>query len=251
MEILHDTNINPSNICKKYFAKMKKKGIYHDIINGKYYIIKKNNNELEAKYTLKIVNAINKITPDEQIFFVNIRSMIKCNKNYIYIMENIELPELRYIYILLNKKWRSIFLLQSLVSIFILNHTIGYYHNDLYYKNDIRNIMINNQDIRDDFYFDNIKIPTSYFCTVMIDFGWSSQDFGFRTKEYHEKYFANNKFVSEVLIFAYIYFIKTQPINSELIFEQSLKISDMVDSRMEYDREIIKFVYSKIKKYLD
>lgn len=256
MEIIYDnSNIqNLKYICKKELTKTKYRGIYTSTIANRNYIVKKNDNTMEATVTREIIERIKSENIREKYLFVNIRSIIKCDHEYLYIMDNICMPELRFIMPILNNQWRIRFLLQSLVSIYLLNHTIGYYHNDLYFKGNVRNIMVDCYYPKDKTdwgcVFYGLTIPTDKYYIRMIDYGWSSKEPGKRTSEYHEKYFPEISYVSEVLLFSYIYFYNSNPKISENIKSAAIKIMYDTSDRKSFDRRIIKLIYSSYNKYL-
>ena len=63
--------------------------------------------------------------------------------------------------------------------------------------------MYNNLKTNIHFKYKNIKITCEKYLCKIIDFGWASQKPGFRTTEYHEKYFKQNKIISEVVLFSF------------------------------------------------
>ena len=75
-------------------------------------------------------------------YFIDIYAIFLCENNEIYCILEVLSLDLRYTVTTINNKYKFIYLLQSLFAIYHLNHICNLYHNDLYYNNEIINIML-------------------------------------------------------------------------------------------------------------
>jgi len=218
------------------------------MIDNMRYILKYTN-EIEIKQLLFLVNNPSYNTN----YFIDICAIIKCNNHYYCIFE-VLMCDLEYILPTINNKYKFLYLLQALFAIYHFNHEIGLFHNDLYYENNIRNIMLY------DTYFNTnlthnkkntislndiiIQIPT--YGVKIIDFEWSDHQPQLRTLEYHNKYFIDVNHVSEILIFIYIYF-KSFGID---LYENLIKKVNIIKhyDRKIFDYKLIQYIYIKYMK---
>ena len=187
-------------------------------------------------------------------FFVNINTIVQYGNYDCYVMDHIKYGDFSNMLPILNTKWRFSLLMQSLVSIFILNHKIKLFHNDLCYINQIRNIMIDHVDksysIDVNINGNKITLNIKKFSAKMIDFGRSSDKQAFRTTQYHTQYFPKIKYVSEPLVFT-LFFFKTIGVDElnnlvQMAIEQSRGSSSLLD----FDAKFITKIYNKYKKYI-
>jgi hypothetical protein len=256
MKIIYNNNIDTTNICFTQLADANignKKNIVRTIINNKYYVVKINNNKYEAKISGEISKKI--IDMDERFLFIKIYSIIECDDKIMYFMEDIKFKELKYMLGLLNKQWKIYFLLQSLIAIYVLNHNLGYYHNDLFFKTEIRNVMIDDIYYKErnieKYNFENLfTIPINTYCVKIIDFEWINKEPKLRTLEYHDKYFKKSKYVSEIAIFIYFYFLTVKKDVLKSLLQRIEKIEKIVDNRRDFDKKLIEEMYNLYSKYL-
>ena len=93
--------------------------------------------------------------------------------------------------------------------LYYLNNVLGVYHNDLCYKNDIRNIMIKKSNDKNKISIGNYNFEVNGDYPVIIDFGHQSIEPKLRTyKFYNNKHIKRTgiKFISEVFIIYYYSF---------------------------------------------
>jgi len=269
MNILYQNNIDLSKVCYHKFAKMKFNQKSFDIIqiNNINYFIKLNNSQQELDATLDIVTKIKTIK--EKFLFINIRGIVECNKNILYISDKIAYNDIRYMVSMFNKKYRAIFLMQSLVSIYILNHIIGYYHNDIHGVDNVANIMIDDiyadrKKIPITFEFEGMKIPSYVNCIKMIDFEKASSESDNKNNDAMKMYFPDMPYVSEPLLFTYFYFVNyDNDYNNKLSNTQknpkkyhvainkiAMNIVNKANNRKDFDLLFIKRIYKSFSKYL-
>lgn len=249
MSILyHNKKIEINDACDLKLTQMSSSGIYTVIYNDKLYVVKNNTNTDEATVSAAVMKNIED-NESVKFLFVDMDLITKCqNGNFLYFMNPIQLPELRYITVLLNQQWRYILLLQSLVTIYILNYKIGYYHNDLYTSNSVRNMMISESNITTPIKFANIVIPVKPYHVKMIDFGWSSVEPGFMTTEYHKLYFSDTKHISEIAIFIYVYFKKYNMKYAEKIRRRIIALAGKIDDGPRFDLSLIHMINNEYKR---
>jgi hypothetical protein len=93
--------------------------------------------------------------------------------------------------------------------LYYLNNVLGIYHNDLYFENDIRNIMIKKNSNKNKIKISNFELEINNDYPVIIDFGIQSKQPKLRTyKFYNNKYVKRTgiKYISEVFIIYYYSF---------------------------------------------
>jgi hypothetical protein len=219
--------------------------IYHIVYGKKLYVLKYIKNE-EVEITIEILND----THQFKLYFINIYAIFKCNDNVLCIMENL-MNDLGYMIGTFNSKHKFLYLLHCLFAIYHLNNNLNIYHNDIYFKNEIRNVMLydayrkyNNKLIT----LNDLIIPIPGYSIKIIDYGWASHEPGLRTLEYHNMYFLNCKYISEVLLFIYFYFKQLKIDLQNILIEKSNKISNRVTNKKEFDYELIKLIHKKYVK---
>ena len=134
------------------------------IIKSKKYVNKNN----ETKY-IKYIKQIQ----DNNIkqLFVNIVEVKQCNKYMYYLMENYDYDVNKKFLLTLNKENQKNLLLQILLGIYYLNHELKIYHNDLYHRDTIRNVMCNKIDKKIYIKYENFNIICENYLCKIIDFG--------------------------------------------------------------------------------
>jgi hypothetical protein len=194
---------NICNIQKKFYQK---KGSPATIfITNDNKIIKSIPVNKNREYSI-IKSIYNKIQNYElKQLFVNIIQIKKCDKYNYYLLEKYKGDIDSFFLLSINSNYKKNLLFQCLLAIIFMNHELKVYHNDLYYKTSIRNVMYDNLETPIHLEYKNIKITCKKYLCKIIDFGWVSRKPGFRTTEYHEKYFKTNKIISEVLLFSFFY----------------------------------------------
>jgi len=210
-------------------------------------------NDKEVDPTNKVLKYL-AINNEQMPFFVNIHSLSQNNQYDYYIMDYIKYGDLKDMIPIINTKWKFTLLMQSLSSIFVLNHKIKLYHNDLYYIDVIRNVMIDKVDkphsVEVNLNNTIITLNVKKFCARMIDFGRCSDKQAFRTTEYHNKYFSSVKYVSEPLIFTYFYF-KTMGVDElDTLVKMANIVTKTAKSQIDFDAKFILTIYNKYKKYI-
>jgi hypothetical protein len=148
-------------------------------------------------------------------FFIQYILISECNNNYIIIMDKIDYNLDSYFLKNIINEEKNNLLFQALVTIYDMNHYNKIFFNDIYHKENIRNIMIlNNNNKRNiEYYFnDNIKIiiPINKYQIKFIDYGKINIYPEFRTTEYMEEYFNNlfnENIISETILFTFFYLI--------------------------------------------
>ena len=149
-------------------------------------------------------------------------------------------------------------LLQVLFGLYYLNHILHIYHNDIYYKHKIRNIMVNKIDNPITIEYNDMKITCNNYLSKIIDFGWGNSKPSFRTTEYHDKYFKDNKYISELVIFTFYYLLTIKPKDDKYhgkMLEFIKKIVEKVEKKLteinklnakNFDKLFYKFVKTNI-----
>lgn len=257
---LSDENIN--KIIKKNNVGLdhtQLKNFTRIMLDGKTYFVKTINIKRgvgegmidnEIKPSIQFVNLIQKYNK-YSVLFPHIYAILQMGVISYYIMEDIRIGDLIDMLPLLNKDHINDFLLQSLVGIYVFNHRLKMFHNDIYYRDTIRNVMVHknsklspNNIIQIKLNKSIITIPIKEYCIKIIDFGRSSKIPEFRTTEYHQKYFPQLKYISEVLLFAYFFF-KTMNEDISHLINDIIKSIENCDSLKEFDE---KFIINIIKK---
>ena len=217
---------NIENICnynKKFITKAGSKArIYEFKFRDKQYINKNYTKNKKSKKDFEIEKnkffLVKKRTKNNILFknfFIQYILISECNNNYIIIMDKIDYNLDSYFLKNINNEEKNNLLFQVLFTIYDMNYYNKLFFNDIYYKENIRNIMIiNNSNKRNiEYNFnDNIKIiiPINKYQIKFIDYGKINTYPEFRTTEYMEKYFNNlynEKIISETILFTFIYFI--------------------------------------------
>ena len=227
-------------------------------IDNLNYIIKKelfnkNNSELpEYTFVIKYKNIINKTCFSE--FILLPLNITNCNKSEIYIYEKLDND---YTINIINKisffNWIS-YTLELCLIVYYLNNIIGIYHNDLCYRNELRNIMIKNNNNKVLIEIEKYKYYTKKEHVVIIDFGWQSTKPEKRTLNFYiNKYKKKNnyKYISEVFIIYYYSFKKYFKLDDywdekyDNLYE-SIEIKSK--SLKEFDSNIIDFLFELYEK---
>jgi len=211
------------------------------------------NNDKEIDPTKQVVNFL----ADNKkyiLLFVNIHIICQKEHNDYYIMDHIKYGDFTNMLPILNSRWKFTLLMQSLSSIFILNHKIKLFHNDLYYDGVIRNVMVDHVEkpYSFDLNINNVIIALNIkkFCVKMIDFGRCSNKQAFRTLEYHNKHFFNIKYISEPLIFTYFFFKTFGFDEFDMINRIGLDLGNESKTLLEFDSKFILKMYNRYKKYI-
>ena len=247
-----DCNIKLNNNLSK------NKNIIVDIINinGKNKLIKKEigiNIEFPeymfvTKYSKQIVNS------NMNIFFNLPIKILNCPSCKIYMYNILDHDYNSSIINSINyKKWieNTLFIC---ISIYYLNNVLKLYHNDLCYKNDIRNIMIkkNNKNIK--IKVNNYKFETISDYPVIIDYGFINNNPQKRTLKFYINSYKkrnNYKFISEVFIiyyYSYKIFFKINDYWDDKYDELYDSIANKSKTLIEFDNHIIECLYDLIKK---
>jgi len=196
----------PKDICRIDKRKYKKAGSPAILfITQKGDIIKSIplSKDNEGKWLRKL----KKDLPSPECFLFNLPNVSKRCGNYnYYLFEKLDgdldkllMDEKLTISIMKN------LLLQSLVAIYTMNETMVIYHNDLYFKNKIRNMMY--VEIDEDFDVGMDVVAKKYLVKV-IDFGRMNKgECEFRSKQYN----FIEEGCSELTIFTYFYFMTLYP----------------------------------------
>ncbi|QKF93529.1 protein kinase [Fadolivirus algeromassiliense] len=209
---------------------------------------RESNPKKELDPTLKVINYLKHNTHYNPLF-VKINVIKQIDNNDYYLMEYIKFGDLNTLLPILNRRWKYSLLIQSLMSIYILNHKIKLFHNDLYYMDVIRNIMVDQinetNTIKLEILDHDIAIDISKFCIKMIDFGRCSSKQEFRTTEYHKKYFPDMKHVSELFLFTFIY-LKSLGDQSIIDFNEIQNNMAMTTNTLkEFDDNFLLFMCNK------
>ena len=120
------------------------------------------------------------------------------------------------------KNWLD-YTIQLCITIFYTNHKLHIFHNDLIWKTNFNNIMINTNKIPFTITVDKYNYLIKNDNIVIIDFGRQADYFHFRfEKEYFNKSF--HKFKSEVFLvfyFSYNLFFNDEKYNTTIIYEHN------------------------------
>jgi len=196
---IYEFKFRDKQYINKNYTKNKKSKKDFEIEKNKFFLVKK-----RTKNNILFKN-----------FFIQYILISECNNNYIIIMDKIDYNLDSYFLKNINNEEKNNLLFQVLFTIYDMNYYNKLFFNDIYYKENIRNIMIiNNSNKRNiEYNFnDNIKIiiPINKYQIKFIDYGKINTYPEFRTTEYMEKYFNNlynEKIISETILFTFIYFI--------------------------------------------
>ena len=184
-----------------------------DIINidGNDIVIKKEMiiDDIELKeynFYKNYMEKIKKSNFDNFILFPI--KILDCSNSKIYLFQKLDFDyNSNFISKTLFNMWKN-YTLELCLTLYYLNNIIGIYHNDLCYKNDLRNIMIKNNNELIKININDFNYETSQQHIVFIDFGWSSKKPEHNTfKFFYNKYKKKSKeykFISEVFLVYYI-----------------------------------------------
>ena len=210
----------------------------------------------------------------EYIFHSKFDSEIKKTsfKNFIMIPEKIldclpnsviyKYPKLNYDYdkTIIEKlqlgKWID-YTIELCMVLYYLNHELKIFHNDLIFKNNFRNIMIDYNENLVEIEISEFKYSTKLNHTVIIDFGQSSIEPKLRTLNfYYNKYKKTNikyKYMSEVFIMYYYFYKFYNKIDDYWDEKYDMIYNDFeteTSSSKEFDNKIIKSLFDlKINYY--
>jgi hypothetical protein len=190
-------------------------------LNGKDIVVKKelydkNNISYEYNFFEKYSNSIKKDNFDKFIL-LPIEKIKNCDSNsdnkntnwHIYIFNKLNWDyNCEYIEKINFKQWLK-YTIELCLILYYLNNILGIYHNDLCYKNNIRNIMIKKNRDKTKINVSDFEIEINGDYPVIIDFGQQSTEPKLRTyKFYNNKHMkrTNIKFISEVFIIYYYSF---------------------------------------------
>jgi hypothetical protein len=251
------------DICK--IKKRKDLGI-KDGGQGKIFVTKKGEiiktikrHKDDEKYNLILLKK--KLTKRDSIFFNPHIHMKTCKdgSNY-YLMKKLDgnLIDLTYS----NEKMDlKNMLFQFLSGVYILNHKIKLYHNDLFHKGKIRNSMYIENDDKNLIYENNfIKFKIGKHLVKIIDFGKSNKKPKFMTLIYKNKYFKELKLTSEVFLSMYYYFeslnLKNNDSYNQKLEEKVLNLGKKLEKKSNYnlkifDQMVIKYIKNNFNSYLN
>jgi len=196
---IYEFKFRDKQYINKNYTKNKKSKKDFEIEKNKFFLVKK-----RSKNNILFKN-----------FFVQYILISECNNSYIIIMDKIDYNLDSYFLKNIKNEEKNNLLFQVLFTIYDMNYYNKLFFNDIYYKENIRNIMIlnnnNKRNIEYNFY-DNIKIiiPINKYQIKFIDYGHINTYPEFRTTQYMEKYFNNlynDNIISETILFTFFYFI--------------------------------------------
>jgi hypothetical protein len=185
------------------------------------------------------------------LLFVQIYSIVNCRGINHYFMQFSNGGDLLMWGKYLNKGLSHHLLLQCLFALYCLNHQCGIFHNDVYFKGNIRNFMIHHTT--ESTYVKIEGLPklelNSGIRVRLIDFGWSSTQPGLRTKQYMPLVFPDAPFFSEVALFAYYFYnsISSTKATKVLVKLKSI-IKESRGDRRRCDSNIILWLHQKQNK---
>ena len=248
----------PADICK---IKKRKDPDIEEGYQGKIFVTKTiNKNRDYERYYLKLLKT--RLKKKDSIFFNPYIAMKTClDGNNHYLMKKLDGDLIKLIFSDKKLDFKNI-LLQLLISVYILNHKMKLYHNDLFYEEKVRNIMyIKNKD-KNIIYENNfIKIKVGEYIIKIIDFGQSRKYPAHLTKKTKDsKYFEKLELTSEVLLTMHYYFQSIYLANnysySEELKEKTLKLGKRLEKKSEYnlkifDQLVIKYIKNNFNKYME
>lgn len=250
---------NVCNIKKiKYKNSNRESSIYNIKINNKLYILKTTPSKYiditEYENIVKIYKTLNE---NEKRLFSNVYMIYKCDdKNIHFIMDYYkytlyELKDNKHIFLSL--------IIQTMIAYYILNNTLGLYHNDIAiisnksFENSnylLKNILVSDTDITEyKNYSLDIKVDTNNYFIKMIDFKALNHRPLSTTFLLHEMYFKNIPYISEVILSSFILLSYISPKKEvAYIINNIVKkiLNDGVESRKEFDEQYIKIIYDTI-----
>lgn len=203
----------------------------------------------------------------EYIFHYKFDLKIKktCFKNFILMPEKIldcppnsviyKYPKLNYDYdkTIVEKlqlgKWIN-YTIELCMTLYYINHKLEIFHNDLIFKNNFRNIMIDYNEDLVEIEISKFKYSTKTNHIVIIDFGQSSTKPKLRTLNfYYNKYKKPNikyKYISEVFIMYYYFYKFYNKIDDYWDEKYDILYNDFetnTSSSEEFDDKIIKSLF--------
>lgn len=146
---------------------------------------------------------------------------------------------------------------QLLMSVFILNHMMHIYHNDLYYHGyksgmlKLNNLMCFKlkSGQSEKIVYDKYIINIDHILLKIIDFGHGANIPNFRTTEIHSKYFPEIPYVSELLGCAYVFNLARDVDKLNFFKEMSqlvLKNTDVHDTKT-FDQHFLDIYLHELK----
>ena len=227
-------------------------------LNGKEVIIKKeffiNKNKFLPEYNF--IKKYSKLIEKNcfKNFILLSEQTLTCVDSYIYIY-----PKLNYNYdddyfSKLNFIYWIKHTLEICLVLYYLNNYLKIYHNDLCYCNDLKNIMIINNNVKFELVINKYKYITNQEHIVLIDFGHQDIKPKLRTYQfYNNKYKKRNdyKYISEVFIIYYMSFKKFFKIddlwntNYDFLYDS---IANKSNSLKIFDEQIIDFLFELLNK---
>lgn len=195
-------------------------------INNKNYILKTELKDRLLKEYIFYKKYSKQIYNDNFNIFINTPIKMKdCGNKIYYLMNLIDFDfDNNFIAKITFNQWKD-YTIQLCISIYYLNHHLHIFHNDLCYKNKLRNIMLKNNNKLKIMKIDNfhLNINSNYIC--IIDFGYYNIRPNFRTLQFYDDDIKiNNKNIiilySEVFIvffYSYYHFYYNNCINDNII----------------------------------
>lgn len=168
--------------------------------------------------------------------FSNIIEIKRCNQDTYYLMNKYDIDINRKFLLRLSTTDQLNILTQILFGIYYLNHVLHLYHNDLYFNNNIRNVMCNKIDNKVNIKYDKFNIVCENYIIKLIDFGWTENKPAFRTTEYHDKYFRKLHTVSELVLFTYFYMITLK--NNNLILSIMTDLCLIIEKKLTQSQQL-------------
>ena len=218
--------------------------------------IKKNKDK--EKYNLVLLKK--KLTKKDSIFFNPYIDMKTCQDGNYYLMKKLDGDLINLLHSDKKLNLKNI-LLQLLVGVYILNHKIKLYHNDLFFEGKTRNVMYVSNNNKNIIYENNfIKLKIRDYLIKIIDFGHSNKEPNLRTLQYKNQYFKELKLTSEVLLNMHYYFqslyLKNNNAYYEKLEEKTLKLGKRLEKKSNYnlkifDQLVIKYIKNNFKEFLN
>jgi len=242
----------PNNINNKIFITKDGSGAIIYLLNTDKNILilkvftKKTQFDIEYKNYLKI----NKLVKDTfyQKFIIQYLACIEYKDEYIIFMNKIDyLIDSTFLKSINNIEQKYI-LYQILFIIYSFNNIYSIYFNDLYYNLNIKNIMINNNEIPSsyNFEFNNFKFNIIFnkYKVKFIDYGFITNYPSLHTLIYMELYFNelfNLNIISEVLLYTFFYLIEIYSNNNNIIMDKLNNIINIIFSNNNIEHIVKNF----------
>lgn len=208
--------------------------------------IKKNKDK--EYYYIKLVKE--KITKKDSIFFNPYIKMKQCKNGYnYYLMKKLD-GDLNNLLTSNEKINYKNILLQLMAGIYIINHKLKIFHNDLFARGIIKNIMfLKNQEKNIVFEKDFIKFKIGSYIVKIIDFGQTGEHIWEPSKRYKEKYFRDITLYSEVFLTTYYFFStiyknKRGDYNIELE-DKIIKVGLRLEKKSDYNLKLFDQLFIK------